>query len=135
MSAVLPADRLNVHESQVDLVNQCGRLQKMARLFPRHAAMGHTAQLIFDHGSQLFQGRIVSLAPCFEELRNPSLREWFTKTRQRLPRALAQSKRITTKLDRLKDYFVQHDPSCTDFALHQVRGVWDINKETEGKTP
>jgi hypothetical protein len=29
---------------------------------------------------------------------------------------------ITTELDKLKDYFVQHDPSCTDFPLPQVEG-------------
>ena len=73
MSAVLPADCLNVHESEVDLVHQGRGLQNMARLFPRHAAMGYTVQLVFDHRSQLFQGRVVSLAPCLEELRNLSL--------------------------------------------------------------
>jgi hypothetical protein len=53
--------------------DQRGRLQKMSRLFPRHVAMGHTAQLVFDYRSQVSQGHIVSLAPCLEELRNLNL--------------------------------------------------------------
>jgi hypothetical protein len=80
--------------------------QNVART-PRHAQPfahdGLYVQLVFNHRSQLFQGHVVSLAPCLEELRNTAF-EGVHETRHRflLPGAVQA---ITTKFRQTRRMF------------------------------
>ena len=67
MGAVLPADAAPVDQSQIDLIDQGGRLERVARgLFP-HVASGQPTQFRIDERNQLFEGRVGRLRPRPEE--------------------------------------------------------------------
>src|SRR5271165_1778620 len=66
MSAILPIHRVDIHQAEVNLVDQGGGLQSVTRIFPSHAAVRQSVQLVFDHRSQLRQRPVVPGAPRFK---------------------------------------------------------------------
>jgi hypothetical protein len=53
----------NIHESEIDLVNECSGLDGNGRRFAAELAAGNAAQLVIHQRHQAFEGPFVSLAP------------------------------------------------------------------------
>ena len=66
MSPVLPTHRVHIHQPEVDLVYQGSGLQRVAGIFPGHAAVGHAVEFVFNDRGQPFECLVVSAAPRFE---------------------------------------------------------------------
>src|SRR5688572_6335505 len=63
MRAVLEAGCALAREAQVRLVDECGRLERVAVPLPAHVAMGQAPQLLIDEPGELLEGKRVALAP------------------------------------------------------------------------
>jgi hypothetical protein len=68
LGAVAPVDAALIHEAQIGLVDEGGRLESVARGFPTQAAGRESVQLLVDHGQHLIEGRLVALAPVQQPL-------------------------------------------------------------------
>jgi hypothetical protein len=56
-------DPSDVHEPEVDLVDEGGGLEQMARPLARHVPPGEAAQLVVHEGQQLAHGALVAAPP------------------------------------------------------------------------
>lgn len=67
VGAALPVDVFSFDEAEVDLVDESGSLQGVARGFARHVTVCGATELFVDERSELFEGLLVARAPCLEE--------------------------------------------------------------------
>jgi hypothetical protein len=65
MRSILPVDMTLINKPQIDLVNQCGRLEGVV---PAKLSRGDAAQLSIDERQQLIQCAAVATTPVAEEL-------------------------------------------------------------------
>ena len=70
LRARVPFDVGHVHQAEVDLMDQCGRLQCIALGFVFHVAAGHPAQFRIDVLREAGQGGFVAAAPSYQEIRD-----------------------------------------------------------------
>src|SRR4051794_15342300 len=68
MGAVLPLDPPNVNEPQVDLVDECGGLERVVRALARHVPSGNAPQLLV-HDRQQFLERLTAAVSPFDQKR------------------------------------------------------------------
>lgn len=67
MVAVLPLDTRHVHEAEVRLVHQAGRVQRVVRSLPGEPRAGESLQLVVDDGDEPIERRSLSVAPATEK--------------------------------------------------------------------
>jgi hypothetical protein len=60
---------IDIDESKVDLVNECGRLERLPRRLAPKTAARHLAQFVVDERDQPVERGGISLAPGQEEFR------------------------------------------------------------------
>jgi len=60
---------VDIDQSKVDLVNECGRLKAVPRRFAAKTAARYPAQFVVDERNQAIERRCVSLAPGQKQLR------------------------------------------------------------------
>jgi hypothetical protein len=63
LGSVLPADVLNVYQTKVDLIDQGGGLECIARPLIPHVASRHAAQLVVHFDRQQVQRGLIAAAP------------------------------------------------------------------------
>jgi hypothetical protein len=67
MRPILPIYLSTVHEPQVDLVNEGGRLEGMPWSLPRHIVLRYSMQLLIDERREFFQSLLISGSPSLEQ--------------------------------------------------------------------
>jgi hypothetical protein len=70
MSAVLPARALLIDESQISLVNQPGRGQRMVGSFAQHVRTRQASEFLVHGIHQGLGGRFLAVTPCQEQARD-----------------------------------------------------------------
>jgi len=70
MTAVLPSDLPCTGQTQKGLVDERRRLQRVPLALPAHVATRQPAQLRFHERNELFERRIIAVAPRPQELGN-----------------------------------------------------------------
>jgi len=70
---VAPLDMPLIDQPYVCLVEERGRLQRMARRLTDHVARRHPAQVIVDERDQTMESVLPTIAPRHEQLRNLGL--------------------------------------------------------------
>ena len=68
MRPALPAHLSLVNQSEVNLIRERGGLQRVAATLLPHVAVGQMAQLRVDQRDQLFERRLIALAPVDQQL-------------------------------------------------------------------
>ena len=63
VGAILPTHVLELHQPQVDLVDERRGLQRVTFIFPGHLAARQAVQFVVDQGRQVLQGGLVPVSP------------------------------------------------------------------------
>ena len=63
MRAIVPLDRFSIDQTKKRLVDECRRLEAMARALTRHAALRDPMELVMDERDQSLERTMVALAP------------------------------------------------------------------------
>src|SRR5207253_11147176 len=85
MCAVLPVDLADIDQTDVRLVDERGRLQRMSGSFVSHVPPGDAAQLVMDERNQLLQCGLIAVAPVDQQpgdlVRGAGRVDYHTRTR------------------------------------------------------
>jgi len=69
MDAIVPVDPVRIEQADVDLVNECGALERGARALAAHASASMCAQFVVDERCELLQRALISGTPGLQQSR------------------------------------------------------------------
>ena len=101
--AALPMHVARINEAQISLIDQRGRLQRLAGPLTAHVAPGYTVQFVMDQRNQLIERCLLTVAPGQQQSSNflrwalghPTLLGWKVLNSQ------VKCEQVTTGLDTL----------------------------------